>query len=93
MRAMRIISQDGRLDFPYEFNGVERVGNSITVAGVQFAEYETEEKAISELEALRDAYMSYVSRNLMYGKNSKFMIDKATERELLGSVGYFQFSK
>nr|DAJ51652.1 MAG TPA: hypothetical protein [Bacteriophage sp.] len=60
---MRVISQDGTLDFPYELSTI-RVYNEIISMGMCkddscrsiIARYSTEEKAIKAMEILREQY-------------------------------------
>lgn len=66
---MRVISQDGTIDMPYEQVIIQRFGSKIyflnkNLTGVepltddmQIAEYSTEEKATKAMEMLRDAYI------------------------------------
>ena len=65
---MRVISQDGTIDMPYEMVVVKRFGNAVyflnrNLAGVEnqvrdieLAKYSTEEKAQKAMEMLRDTY-------------------------------------
>lgn len=67
---MRVISQDGTFDVPYEissfsmavgkYDGVEHAAiychNSSTAAGTKMAEYNSKEKAKKAMELLRTAY-------------------------------------
>ena len=65
---MRVISQDGRLDFPYESVVIQRFGREIyflnknltgvehLVSDMDIATYSTEEKAKKAMEMLRIAY-------------------------------------
>jgi hypothetical protein len=65
---MRVISQDGTIDIPYEQVIIQRFGSKIyfmnkNLTGVepltydmQIAEYSTKEKAKKAMEMLRDAY-------------------------------------
>lgn len=65
---MRVISQDGTIDMPYEEVIIQRFGSRIyflnkNLTGVeslsddmQIAEYSTEAKAIKAMEMLREAY-------------------------------------
>jgi hypothetical protein len=65
---MRIISQDGTIDVPYEMVAIQRFRNAIyflnrNLTGVEklinditLAEYSTEAKAIKAMEMLREAY-------------------------------------
>lgn len=60
---MRVISQDGTLDFPYELSTI-RLYNEIISMGMckddvcrsVIAKYSTKEKAIKAMEMLREAY-------------------------------------
>lgn len=62
---MRVISQDGTLDFPYELSTI-RVYNEIISVGMCkddscrsiIARYSTEAKALKAMEMLREAYIS-----------------------------------
>jgi hypothetical protein len=64
---MRVISQDGTLDFPYELSTV-RVYNEIISMGMCkddscrsiIARYSTEEKALKAMEMLREVYLKYM---------------------------------
>lgn len=67
---MRIISQDGTIDVPYELTAIQLVGKTTIVAQgsyfgsnsgdnfVTVAEYSTEEKAQKAMEMLRGKYLS-----------------------------------
>ena len=66
---MRVISQDGTIDVPYEMVVIRRFRNAIyflnrNLTGVEglindiaLAEYSTKEKAIKAMEMLREAYV------------------------------------
>ena len=61
---MRIISQDGAIDVPYENADLERKGKIIYVWTLDnvygsFASYSTEEKAIKAMEMCRQEYGKY----------------------------------
>lgn len=75
---MRVISQDGTIDVPYEissfsmavgeYDGVEHAAiycynSSMTAA--KMAEYNSEEKAKKAMELLRNKYMEYTSTNYL----------------------------
>lgn len=74
---MRVISQDGTLDMPYEEVIIQRFKSRIyflnkNLTGVesltddmQIAEYSTEEKAKKAMEMLREEYQKYASQNYM----------------------------
>ena len=69
---MRVISQDGTIDMPYESVIIQRFGSKIyflnkNLTGVepfnddmQIAEYSTEEKARKAMEMLRKAYVGNI---------------------------------
>ena len=66
---MRVISQDGTIDVPYEMVVIQRFEGDIyflnrnltgvedLVSDIRLAKYSTEEKAIKAMEMLRDAYI------------------------------------
>lgn len=67
---MRVISQDGTIDIPYESVIIQRFGREIyflnknligveqLVSDMDIATYSTEEKAKKAMEMLRDTYLS-----------------------------------
>lgn len=77
---MRVISQDGAIDVPYEISSLNMASgkyedvehaaiycrNSSTVMGTKMAEYSSKEKAKKAMEMLRDAYigMPIVMQNI-----------------------------
>lgn len=76
---MRVISQDGTIDVPYEISSFSMacgkykdVGyaavychNSSTAAGTKMAGYSSKEKAKKAMEMLRNKYMEYTSTNYL----------------------------
>ena len=76
---MRVISQDGTIDAPYEisslsmavgkYEDVEHAAiycrNSSTAMGTKMAEYSSKEKAKKAMEMLREEYQKYASQNYM----------------------------
>ena len=80
---MRVISQDGTLDIPYEMVAIQRFRNAIyflnrNLTGVEdlindisLAEYATEEKAVKAMEMLRETYigMPIVMQNVDVSEN------------------------
>lgn len=73
---MRIISQDGCYDMPYEQTMLTNIGTKIyadnlAVKDLQFAKYSTEEKAIKAMEMCRNRYAWCKTRN--NGMNSLTM--------------------
>jgi hypothetical protein len=95
---MRVISQDGTLDMPYEEVIIQRFKSRIyflnkNLTGVeslnddmQIAEYSTEEKAKKAMEELRYAYMCH---SLV--KMGKSPLDEIGEKITMGLSGVFQF--
>lgn len=78
---MRILSQDGRIDLPYEVISVELVGGTAIVSQTYLfgsgadnfttiAEYSTEAKARKAMEMLREAYCGAV-----YMKHADYEIE------------------
>lgn len=65
---MRVISQDGTLDVPYEMVVIQRFRNGVyflnrnlsgieeLINDIELAEYSAEEKAVKAMEILREAY-------------------------------------
>ena len=102
---MRVISQDGTIDMPYEMVVVKRFGNAVyflnrNLAGVEnqvrdieLAKYSTEEKAKKAMEMLRIAY----GNNEFYHHtaNSEHFTEftKALSEEMFkkATSEYFQF--
>lgn len=74
---MRVISQDGTIDVPYEqvvirrFNRViyflnkNLTGVESVINDIEMASYSTEEKAKKAMEMLRNKYMEYTSTNYL----------------------------
>ena len=95
---MRVISQDGTIDMPYEMVVVKRFGNAVyflnrNLAGVEnqvrdieLAKYSTEEKAKKAMEELRYAYMCH-----SLAKMGKTPPDEIDEKLTMGLSGFFQF--
>lgn len=97
---MRIISQDGTLDMPYEQVVIQRFKREIyflnknltgiddLVSDIVIAKYSTEEKAQKAMEELRCAYMCH---NLV--KMGQAPPDGIDEKLIIGLSGVFQFPK
>ena len=92
---MRVISQDGKLDFPYEnsvvfINLVDASEIRIVAIGdddnVVIAKYSTEEKAKKAMEELRYAYICH---SLV--KMGQTPPDGIDEKLTMGLSGVFQF--
>jgi hypothetical protein len=86
---MRVISQDGTLDIPYEQVVIQRFKGEIyflnknltgiddLVSDIVIAKYSTEEKAKKAMEMLREEYQKYASQNYM--KVFQFPADEELE--------------
>ena len=95
---MRVISQDGTIDIPYESVIIQRFGREIyflnkNLIGVEqlvndmdIATYSTEEKAKKAMEELRYAYMCH-----SLAKMGKTPPDGIDEKLTMGLSGVFQF--
>lgn len=74
---MRIISQDGTIDVPYEHTTLIRVGTEIYLSSIKLrdtliAKYSTEEKAIKAMEMCRKNYAdSEYNRSVLCGMGTK----------------------
>ena len=96
---MRVISQDGTIDIPYDSVIIQRFGREIyflnknligveqLVSDMDIATYSTEEKAKKAMEELRYAYMCHSLVKM--GKSPLYGID---EKITMGLSGVFQFS-
>lgn len=68
---MRVVSQDGKCDYPYENNTlfvdymdgrvIKIVPTTGGCKGTKIATYSTEEKAVQAMEMLREKYLQYIS--------------------------------
>lgn len=88
---MRVISQDGTIDLPYEQVIITRHDKRIYLMehltnDVEIAKYSTEEKADEAMEELR---MAYVCNNLV--KMGQTPPDGIDEKLTIGLSGVFQF--
>lgn len=88
---MRVISQDGTIDLPYEQVIITRNDKSIYLMehlteDVEIAKYSTEEKAKEAMEELR---MSYMCHNLV--KMGQTTPDGIDEKLTMGLSGVFHF--
>lgn len=95
---MRVISQDGALDIPYEQVVIQRFKGEIyflnknltgiddLVSDIVIAKYSTEEKAKKAMEELRYAYMCHNLVNMV-----KTPPDGIDEKLTMGLSGVFQF--
>ena len=95
---MRVISQDGTIDIPYDSVIIQRFGREIyflnknligveqLVSDMDIATYSTEAKGKKAMEELRYAYMCH--RLAKMGKTPPDGID---EKLIMGLIGVFQF--
>ena len=95
---MRVISQDGTIDMPYESVVIQRFGREIyflnknltgvehLVSDINIATYSTEEKAKKAIEELRYAYMCHI-----LAKMGNTPPDGIDEKLTMGLIGVFQF--
>ena len=76
---MRVISQDGTMDFPYEISMIfiyPRIENVIAIQSAGDSEisiigrYSSKEKTIKAMEMLREKYLQYIS---LQGGESAFV--------------------
>lgn len=93
--VMRIISQDGAIDVPYENADLERKGKTISVWTLDnvygsFASYSTEEKAIKAMEMCRKHYATAEYNRRIIPKGDT-LVDMEIAKELLASGFIFQF--
>lgn len=74
---MRIISQDGTIDVPYEHTTLIRVGAEVYLSSIKLrdtliAKYSTEEKAIKAMEMCRKKYAdSEFNRSVLCGMGTQ----------------------
>ena len=95
---MRVISQDGTIDIPYDSVIIQRFGREIyflnknligveqLVSDMDIATYSTKEKAIKAMEELRYAYMCH-----SLAKMGQTQPDEIDEKLAMGLSGVFHF--
>lgn len=100
---MRIISQDGTFDIPYEMVTIQRHEEKIyflsrdlsgigdLTADLRLAEYSTVEKAKRVMEMLQAAYMKYVSSKIMSPEQIALTVAMLSEKEQVHIYGLFKF--
>ena len=97
---MRVISQDGKVDFPYEESVISQNGKDITlhsnlIANIHtvIATYSTEAKAIRAMEMLRKYYDNLTFMHLTVGEPqfTAFVARVSEKRFLESTKEYFQF--
>lgn len=96
---MRIISQDGCCDIPYEQAVVARLDRTVVAYPlndlgssdcIQLADYSTEEKAIKAMEMCRKHYATAEYNRRIIPKGDT-LVDMEIAKELLTSGFIFQF--
>lgn len=92
---MRIISQDGCYDMPYEQTMLTNIGTKIyadnlAVKELQFAKYSTEAKAEKAMEMCRKHYATAEYNRRIIPKGDT-LVDMEIAKELLASGFIFQF--
>ena len=101
---MRVISQDGKLDFPYEnsvvfINLVDASEVRIVAIGddddAVIAKYSTEEKAKKAMEMLRERHTDNVFCREDIQYKAEIMLDEGLDivREMMMKCEYFRFPK
>ena len=104
---MRVISQDGTIDIPYEDVIIQRFESRIyflnkNLTGVepfnddmQIAKYSTEEKAKKAMEMLRERHTDNVFCREDIQYKAEIMLDEGLNivREMMMKCEYFQFPK
>ena len=101
---MRVVSQDGKLDFPYEnsvvfINLVDASEIRIVAIGddddAVIAKYSTEEKAKKAMEMLRERHTDNVFCREDIQYKAEIMLDDGLDivREMMMKCEYFRFPK
>ena len=102
---MRLISQDGTIDVPYEQVSIEIKENGIWCGyyatlsqhciSKKFAEYSTEAKAIKAMEMLRERHTHKIFWREDIQYKAEIMLDEGLDivREMMMKCEYFRFPK
>ena len=104
---MRIISQDGTIDIPYDSVIIQRFGREIyflnknligveqLVSDMDIATYSTEEKAKKAMEMLRERHTDNVFCREDIQYKAEIMLDEGLDivREMMMKCEYFRFPK
>nr|DAE30131.1 MAG TPA: Small RNA degrading nuclease 1 Recognition Motif, RNA BINDING [virus sp. ctQmo6] len=102
---MRIISQGGKCDYPYESSTlfidymdgcvIKIVPSTGGCKGTKIATYSTEEKAIKAMEMLRERHTDNVFCREDIQYRAEIMLDDGLDivREMMMKCEYFQFPK
>ncbi len=98
---MRILSQDGMIDVPYEKvivqisgngdNSIIAYTNSEGEGYLTMAEYSTEAKAKRAMEMLREFYKLHVAYKAMLTREKELFLKVQSEEERENTCGMFQF--
>lgn len=90
---MRIISQNGNIDFPYENIAVAHAGERVAVKhdGKDYivAEYSSKEKAYKVMEMLRDKYMHWKCFSVLANGTCEHMENSFSSEEFPNKVAEF----
>ena len=104
---MRVISQDGTIDIPYDSVIIQRFGREIyflnknligveqLVSDMDIATYSTEEKAKKAMEMLRERHTDNVFCREDIQYKAEIMLDDGLDivREMMMKCEYFRFPK
>lgn len=104
---MRVISQDGTIDVPYEMVVIQRFEEDIyflnrnltgvedLISDIRLAKYSTKEKATKAMEMLRERHTDNVFCREDIQYKAEIMLDEGTNivREMMMKCEYFQFPK
>ena len=92
---MRVISQDGTIDVPYELTSIQLVSKTTIIAQgsyfgsssddnfVTVAEYSTEEKAIKAMEMLREQYGKLEVMKVLASGTAEYMEKSLATDEMI----------
>lgn len=89
---MRLISQSGCIDAPYETSTIMRSECDITVSGRIFARYSTQEKAKEVFDKLIDAYIGYIGYiNTLTNDQRTNVLRETKDEDISVYYGVFRF--
>lgn len=102
---MRVISQDGTIDVPYEMVVIQQFKNEVyflnhnltgieeLISDIKLAEYSTEAKALKAMEMLKEHYGLLSFMKLIAGTAKyEIFINRFTEDDFIKATAeYFQF--
>ena len=104
---MRVISQDGTIDIPYEMVVIQRFEEDVyflnrnltgvedLISDIRLAKYSTEEKAIKAMEMLRERHADNVFCREDIQYKAEVLLDDGLQilREMMIKCEYFRFPK